>query len=108
MADDDRALVPNEGLLAHEIQCQINLLRRGAAGADVIGLVAAALVLKMAAACRTMAEAFRHQHREPARDKERGKRAIFRLRHLRATQHVLRRGVRDQGKPERPIAGRAE
>jgi hypothetical protein len=49
--------VPNEGLLAQEIQCQINLLRRGAAGADVIGLVAATLVLKIAAASRTMAEA---------------------------------------------------
>jgi hypothetical protein len=55
-----------------------------------------------------MAEAFRHQHRKNPRDQECRKRPVLRLRHLGATQRVLRRRVRDQGQAERSVAGRAK
>src|SRR5713101_1594094 len=51
-----------------------------------------------------MAQAFRYQHGKTPRHQPRRQCAVFRLRHLRATQHVLRRGVRDHGQPKRPLA----
>lgn len=48
-----------------------------------------------------MAEPLRHQHGKAARDEVGGKRPVFRLRHLRTTQRVLRRGVRDHREPKR-------
>ena len=66
----------------------------------IIGLVAAALVLEIFPAGRAMAGTFRHQHRKAARHQPRRQRAVFGLRHLRATQDVLGRGVRDHRQAE--------
>ena len=46
-------------------------------------------------AMERMAGALRHQHRKAARHQPRRQRAVFGLRHLRATQPILRRGMRD-------------
>ena len=53
-----------------------------------------------------MAGPFRYQHRKTARHQPRRQRPVFGLRHLRATQHVLRRGMRDHRQPERPFTRR--
>jgi len=55
-----------------------------------------------------MAQAFRHPHRKPPRHQPWRQRAVFRLRHLGATQHVLRRGVRRGvwiGRGDLPLLG---
>jgi len=55
-----------------------------------------------------MAQAFRHQHRKPPRQQPCRQRAVFRLRHLGATQHVLCRGVRRGvwiGRGDLPLLG---
>jgi hypothetical protein len=77
---------------------------RGARGAGIVGLVAAAPVFEIASASRAMVQAFRNQHSKAARGKEPGQRAVFGLRHLRATQPILGRSVRDHGEPERSVA----
>ena len=74
----------------------------------IFRFVAAALVLDVAAAGRTMAEPFRHQHGKAPRDEKRCECAVFRLRHLRATQDVLRRGMRNDREPKRTGADRAK
>lgn len=48
-----------------------------------------------------MPEPFRNQHSETAGGEKRDQRAILRLRHLRPTQHVLRRCMRDHREPKR-------
>ena len=83
-----------------------DLVRRGAARFGVISLVAAALILEVFSAGRAMARTLRNQHGKTARHQPGGERAVFGLRHLRASQHVLGGGVRDHGKRKRPIAGR--
>ena len=80
----------------------------GAPRADIVRLIAAALVFEITSSCRAVAQAFRHQHRKAARDQPCRERAILGLRHLRATQLVLRRGVRNHRQPERPIARRTK
>jgi hypothetical protein len=55
-----------------------------------------------------MAQAFQQQHRKPPRQQPCCQRAVFRLRHLGATQHVLRRGVRRGvwiGRGDLPLLG---
>jgi hypothetical protein len=108
MPENHRTLLPDKGLAAQISQRRNDRLGGGTPGADIIGPVAIALVLEIAPTGRAMARAFRHQHRESPRHQPGRQRAVFALRHLRATQHVLRRGVRNQRKPKRPIAGRAK
>ncbi|MCP1774536.1 hypothetical protein J2R73_010853 [Bradyrhizobium japonicum] len=108
MAEYDDGVLANEILLSQEIQRERNFGGRRATRTRVIRLVAAALVLDIAAAGRTMAEPLRHQHGEAACDQKRDQRAVFRLRHLRPTQHILRRGMCDHRKPERTGADGAK
>ena len=108
MPENHRAVLPDKGLAAQIIQCRNDCLGCGASGAGIVGPVAIALVLEIPPPGRAMARAFRHQHRKSPRDQKGRQRAVSGLRHLRATQHVLRRGVRNQRKPKRPIAGRAK
>jgi hypothetical protein len=79
-----------------------------APGAGILGFVAAALVLDIFSAGRAVARALRHQHGKAARHQPACERAVFRLGHLRATQHVLRRGMRNHREPERSVARRAK
>ena len=108
MADDDDAIRPDEGLLAHKPNRGGNLVRRGAAGFGIIRLVAAALILEVLSAGRTMTRAFRNQHGKTARHQPRRERAVFGLRHLGASQDVLGGGVRDHGQRKRSITRRPE
>jgi hypothetical protein len=55
-----------------------------------------------------MAETLRHQHRKAVRDQMSRKRAIFRLRHLRAAQHILGGRMRDHRQPKRALTGGAK
>ncbi len=108
MADDDRAVLSDKGLAAHEFMRQRDLGGRGARGAGIVGLVAAALVFEIASSGRAMAQALRNQHGKAACGEEPGQRAVFGLRHLRATQPILGRSVGDHGEPERSVALRAK
>jgi hypothetical protein len=108
MPDHDHAVRPDEGLLAHKARGRRDLVGGGAAGSGIVGVVAATLVLEVFPARRTMARTFRHQHGKAAADQPRRQRAVFRLRHLRASQHVLGGGVRDHGQRKRAVAGRAK
>ena len=108
MADNDGTVFPDEGLGAQKFQRQCDLIGGSARGMDVVGVVAAALILKVFSACDAMAQAFRHQHRKTPRHQKCRQRTVFRLRHLRATQHILRGRVRDRGEPERTFALRAK
>ena len=106
--DNDRAVLPDEGLPAQIFSAEAIAAAVARPAREIVGFVAAALVLEIASAGRAMAQAFRHQHRKAPRHQPGRQRAVFGLRHLRATQHVLRRGVRDQRQRKRPIAGRAK
>ncbi len=108
MAEHDGPVLADKIPATQKFQRKRDLLSCRAARTYVVGFVAAALLLEVAAAGRAVAEPLRHQHGKAARDQERRQRAVFRLRHLRATQHVLRRGVRDQRQPKRTVSGRAE
>src|SRR5512133_3688128 len=70
MAEYDDGVLANEILLSQEIQRERNFGGRRATRTRVIRLVAAALVLDIAAAGRTMAEPLRHQHGEAACDQK--------------------------------------
>ena len=58
MADDDRAVVANEGLFANVSHRCGDTIRRGAAGAEIVGIVAAALVFQVASVGDAMAGTF--------------------------------------------------
>ncbi len=105
MPENHRPVLPDKGLPAQIIQCRNDRLGGGAPGVRIIGPVAIALLLEIAPTGRAMARALRHQHRKSPRDQKGRQRAVFALRHLRATQRVLRRGMRNQRQPKRPIAG---
>ncbi len=96
----------DEGLLAQKTRGGGDLIRRDAAGSGVVGLVAAALILEVFSARRTMARTLGDQHGKTARHQPGGERAVFGLRHLRPSQHVLGGGVRDHGERKRSLAGR--
>ena len=72
MADNDRAVLPDERLAAHELVRQRDLGGGGARGAGIVGLVAAALVFEIASTRRAMAQAFWNQHGKAARGEELG------------------------------------
>ena len=108
MPDYKHATPTNERLLAHETSGRRDCVGGGAAGARVVGLVATTLVLEIASAGGTVAGAFRHQHGKAACDQPAGQRTVFRLRHLRTTQHVLRGGMRNHRQRKRPVAGRTK
>jgi hypothetical protein len=55
-----------------------------------------------------LAQAFRNQHGKAACSEEPGQRAVFGLRHLRATQPILGGSVGDHGEPEWSVALRAK
>jgi hypothetical protein len=108
MADHDRALRPHKWLRAHEVQRRRDFIGRSAARVEIVDLVATALVFQIGPNGRAVARAFRHQHGKAAAHQKRGQRPIFRLRHLRTTQHILRRSMRDHRQPERPLTLRAK
>jgi hypothetical protein len=85
-----------------------NLVCGGAARARIIRDIAAALILLISSAGSAVSQPFRHQHGKAARDQKGGQRTVFRLRHLRATEHILRRRMHNHREQKRPGAIRAE
>ena len=108
VADDHRAIAPDEGLPA-QIGHGVGYFFGGRASrTGVVGFVAAVLILQIFTAGCAMARTFRHQHGKPPRHQKRRQGAVFRLRHLRAKQHVLGRRMRDDREAKRAFAGRAK
>jgi len=85
-----------------------NLVRGGAARARIIRVIAAALILLISSAGSALSQPFRHQHGKAAPDQRGGQRTVFRLRHLRATEHILRRRMHNHRERKGPGAIRAE